>query len=167
MTNSKLKADLEPIVQEYGLGMVLKSLAEIADAPYEGADPIAASRNGAEKGNRQRKPKATAPEYVEKMQLGSEKSAAAAALAERFQQKSFLPSFGDVISFCQTYEIDPPASKSRENAIPRIFKRIAEMETAEIQRILDYEMFSGPSRLGPIADAIRNFGRSASERPAG
>ena len=80
-------------------------------------------------------------------------------LAQRFHSKSFLPTFGDIANFCQTYNIDVPASKSRASAIPRVFKFIAAMEADEIQRMLDEGMFSGPARLGPIADAIRRNGR--------
>ena len=152
MTDSKLKTSLQFMVQEYGWGTVLKSLGEIADARGAGARP------------RRRKRAPTAPEYVSKMQLPVEKSNAVTELAERFQQKSFLPKLGDIDNFCQTYLIDIPASRSRASAIPRVFKFIAEMEASEIQRILDLEMFSGPSRLGPISDAIQNHGIPPSQR---
>ena len=97
------------------------------------------------------------------MGLPAEKSAAVSELAVRFEQKSFLPSFGNITTFCRTYGIDVPASKSRASAIPRVFKFIAEMESEEVRQILDDGLFSGPSRLRPIADAIQNFDRSANE----
>lgn len=160
MTDEKLKATLQPIIQEHGLGAVLKSLGEIEDAHDESVKHPARPLEGAKGGTKQRRPKVTAPEYVRKMELPSEKFVAVSELAERFQQKSFLPSFGDVANFCQVHDIEVPASKSRLNAIPRIFSFIAEMDIEEVQRILDYELFSGPSRLGPISDAIRNYGRA-------
>ncbi len=152
MTDPNLKTSLQSMVQEYGLGVVLTSLGEIADAHSVGVKP------------RRRKRAPTAPEYVSKMQLPMEKSKVVTELAERFQQKSFLPTFGDITNFCQTYQIEIPVSKSRIGAIPKVFKFIAEMEDSEIQRIRDFEMFSGPSRLGPISDAIRNHGISPSQR---
>ena len=82
-------------------------------------------------------------------------------LAGRFQDKSFLPTFGDIANFCHFYQIDKPASKSRASAIPRVFKFIASMEADDVRIILDQGMFSGPSRLGPIADAIRRNGRAS------
>ena len=75
-----------------------------------------------------------------------------------------MPTFGDIRIFCEVYGIDEPASKSRASAIPRIFKFIATMSSDEVQGILDDGMFSGPSRVGPIADAIRENGRAASLR---
>lgn len=114
---------------------------------------------------RKRAPKPNAAEYAAKMELPSDKQVAVIALAERFERKAFLPSFGDVVNFCETYGIDVPASRTRANAIPRVFKFLAnEMEVGEVQSILDYEMYSGPSRLGPIADAIRRNGRASRAR---
>ncbi len=162
MTDPKLRTALHPIVKEYGLGTVLRYLAEIADARKANVERPTPPSNGNSNGSKQRRPKVTAREYVEKMELPLEKSAAVTELAERFQHKSFLPTFHDVTEFCQVYGIEVPASRSRMSAIPRVFKFIADMETNEVQRILDDGMFSGPSKLAPIADAIRNYSRAAS-----
>ena len=114
---------------------------------------------------RKRAPKPNAAEYAAKMELPSDKQAAVVALAERFERKAFLPTFGDVVNFCETYGIDVPASRTRVNAIPRVFKFLAnDMDANEVQSILDYELFSGPSRLGPLADAIRRNGRASRAR---
>ena len=110
--------------------------------------------------------KTTAPEYLAKMDLHSEKKRVMAELAKRFEKKAFLPSFGDIRKFCRIYRIVEPASKSRVSALPRVFKFIATMETSKIQRILDDGLFSGPSSLGPIADAIMRNGRGAAYRLA-
>ena len=153
-----IEAALRPIVRQYGLGSVLESLGKIADAQRESS-----AQAGADRGNKPKKRsvKATAPEYVSKLELASEKVVPVVELAERFECKAFLPTFGDIAHFCQMYGIEVPASKTRTSAIPRVFKHIASMETEEVQRILDDGLFSGPSRLGPIADAIRHNGRSS------
>ena len=98
------------------------------------------------------------------MDYDPEKRPALLELAKRFQDKSFLPTFGDIRNFCQAYGIDVPASGSRASAIPRVFKFIAAMDGGEVQRIVDHWLFSGPARLGPIADAIRKNGRAAAFR---
>ena len=162
-----IEAALRPIVRQYGLGSVLESLGKIADAQRESSTQVGGSSD-ADKGKKSKKRsvKATAPEYVSKMELSSEKVSPVAELAERFERKAFLPTFGDIAHFCQMYGIEVPASKTRASAIPRVFKHIAAMETEEIQRILDDGLFSGPSRLGPIADAIRRNGRSSASPAA-
>ena len=112
---------------------------------------------------RPRRSKVTAPEHVAKMDLPPETAQPVVELAARFERKTFLPTFGDIRHFCHTYGIDEPASKSRASAIPRVFKAIAAMEAEDIQRMLDDGMFSGPSRLAPIADAIRRSSKARSQ----
>ena len=163
MTQADLKDMLRSMVLKYGFEQVNDSLREVSVSGYRSERASrktrAPNRSAARKSGK-RRPKSTAPQYVAKMELPSEKEPAVVELARRFQDKSFLPTFGDIANFCQTYDIDEPASKSRASAIPRVFKFIASMEADDIQRILNEGMFSGPSRLGPIADAIRRNGRA-------
>lgn len=171
MTQTRLRQTLDSIVREYGLELVSQSLREIE---LSGIQPENSKRNAKSPerntvaGPRKKKLKATAPEHVAKMDLPAEKETAVAELARRFEDKAFMPTFGDIANFCQIYGIDEPASRSRASAIPRVFKFIASMEADEIQRLLDLRMFSGPARLGPIADAIRRSGRvRRSTEPSG
>ena len=164
MTYAKLKTILQPIVQEYGLGLVLKSLGQIADAKRDSVEQLPTLVSGVVDGTKQNRSRVTAPEYVDKMELPVDRVAVVTELARRFEQKSFLPTFRDITDFCQMYEIQIPASKGRASVIPRVFRFIAKMETREVQQILDDGMFSGPSRLGPIADGIRNYGSSLPQR---
>lgn len=153
MPNQKLDVVLRPIVDEYGLGSVLETLGKIASSQQNGGKPKPSLRKA--------KPKPTAPAYVAKMDLSSDRRQAVGELAERFERKDFLPSFGSVAHFCEAYGVELPASRTRASAIPRVFKFIADLDDAEIQKISDSGMFAGPSRLGPIADAIRQNGRAA------
>lgn len=160
MPNKKLDAALRPIVDEHGLGSVLEALGKIASSDaLTGALP--ADGGKAKPRRRKAKPKSTAPAYVAKMDLPADRRQAVGELAERFERKDFLPSFGSVAHFCEAYGVDAPASRTRASAIPRVFKFIAGLDAAEIQKISDSGMFAGPSRLGPIADAIRSNGRAA------
>ena len=171
MVTPKLETTLRSIVQEHGFGSVLKALGKIAseyDAQSSSVLAVdSAGKSAQAKKPRKRAPKPNAAEYAAKMELPKDKKAAVVALAERFERKDFLPTFGDIRNFCDMYGINVPASKTRASAIPRVFKFLAnEMEADEVQRILDYGMFSGPSRLGPIADAIRRNGRASRARAA-
>ncbi len=169
MAKAKLKDTLRLIVRQYGFEQVDQSLREIrlADRQLKSSKQSKVlSDNDAVIRPLKKRTKVNAPEYVAKMELSAKKEPIAIELANRFENKAFLPTFGDIRNFCQIYGIDEPASKSRASAIPRIFKFIATMETDEIQRILDDGMFSGPSRLGPISDAIRRNGRAARSYPS-
>ena len=163
MNNRRLNATLFALVRQYGIGTVLKSLGEIASSDVESSPP---EIGGVVRGARQRvervRPKITAMTYVARMNLSPQRQRTLEEIAERYDLRAFLPTFGDISRFCQSHGIDVPLSRTRANAIPRIFKFLAwEMEIGEIQRILDDGMFSGPSRLGPIADAIRRNGRAS------
>ena len=163
MTQARLEYTLRSMVRRYGFEQVNESLQEIGNAEFcsEESNHTAAQPTkivGAQADKRI--PKSTASQYVAKMDLPTDKRESVVDLAQRFDDKSFLPTTGDIANFCQIYKLDVPASKSRVSAIPRVFKHIASMETDGIQRILEEGLFSGPSRLGPIADAIRRNGRA-------
>lgn len=162
MTEAKyLKDMLCLMVGRHGPEQVNRALREIVSAHRrKNSNKAKASSKNSAKAKPEKK-KTTALEYVAKMELPSEKRRGLAELARRFEEKNFLPSFRSIREFCRIYEIVEPASKSRVSALPRVFKFIATLETSDIQRILDSGRFSGPSRLGPIADAILRNGRSA------
>ena len=161
-----VKDTLQSMVQEHGFELVNKTLSEIGtrEQGRELSNRTTKSDTGAS-GIRTRRRKTrrpvAAPQYVAKMELHPEIESSIVELANRFQDKKFLPTFGDITNFCRTYGIDEPASRTRSSAIPRVFKFIASMEADEIQRIVDWGLFSGPSRLAPISDAIRRNGRAA------
>ena len=180
MANAKLDASVRRIVRQHGLGNVLAALAQVADGDGLKGAAVAASVNGggkpaapskasanggakpaATRAGKPARPKPTAVAYVAKMDLPEDKRRALAELAERFDGKRFMPSFGDVWIFCQNHKIEIPASRTRASALPRVFKFLAGMDTSRLERMLHLEMYSGPSDLGPIADAIRRNGREA------
>ena len=142
------------LIQQYGFEQVQKCLEVLMKISLSGRDPESSNlstrvlNENTRSKVRKRRARLTAPNYVEKIQLPSEKRPSVTELATRFHDKSFLPTFGDIANFCQTYNIPEPASKSRASAIPRVFKFIATMEADEIQRILDEGMFSGPAPAG-------------------
>ena len=165
MTEAKyLKDMLCLMVDRHGPEQVNRALREVVSAHRrKNSNKAKASPKNSAKVKTK---KTTAPEYLAKMDLPSEKKRELAELAKRFEEKNFLPSFRSIREFCRIYKIAEPASKSRVSALPRIFKFIATLETSKIQRIMDSGLFSGPSRLGPIADAIMRNGRGAAYRLA-
>lgn len=163
MASPILDSTLRSLVRRHGLGNVLKSLGVIASTDSESLsiEKSVDDRSLAE-GKGRARPRPNAQEYVSRMRLPARKMAVMFEVAERFDRKTFLPTFSDIINFCHSYGIDVPLSRTRASSIPRIFRFLAhEVPNNEIQRILDDGAFSGPSRLGPIADAIRRNGRAS------
>ena len=109
----------------------------------------------------------TAVEYVAKLDMPAGRAEVIGRAAEEFERRVFLPTLGDIRSFCQTYGIDEPRSRSRSGGIPRVFKFLTTMEAEEVERMLDDRLFAGPAELGPIAEAIRGRARQYREAAAG
>ena len=164
MVDKKLGTALRSLVRRYGFKQVDRSLREIRLSEPRLDDARPSRRADSTQTTKKKRHALSAQEYVANMDQYLETRPAISELAKRFEEKTFLPTIGDIRNFCQAYGIDEPASKSRASAIPRVFKCMAAMSTEEVRRILDGGMFSGPSRLGPIADAIRENGRAAAFR---
>ena len=108
----------------------------------------------------------TATEYVARMDISSERRAAALALAGRFEDKLFLADLCGHSEFLPDLRHRGTCLQGALGGHTRIFKFVAAMEAADIQRLLDEDTFSGPARLGPLAEAIRRNGRAARRRDA-
>ena len=76
--------------------------------------------------------------------------------AQRFEEGGFLPNIADICEFCRIHSVELGKSASRVSSIPRVFSFLAAMDTTRITKLLDEGAFSGPTRLAPIADAIRS-----------
>lgn len=165
--SDRLSESLQSLVSEYGYRKVSRSLDEIQSSKRTGSGRSTArgsSERPAASASKRPRARLTASQHVDKLELPTGKSAPIVELARRFDEKAFLPSFGDIAHFCASYGINEPSSRSRASAIPRVFRTLAEMEIEEIQRIMDNGLFSGPARLGPIADAIRGRSRMRAGR---
>lgn len=164
MSSSDLEATLRSMVRRYGFVQVSRCLQEINLSEGQLGHPglrrdhssgaLPAKSTG-------RRPKLSAIEYVTKFDIPLGNKPMVVELAKRFESKHFLPTFGDIANFCQTNGLETPKSRTRASAIPRIFKFVANMDSSSTQAILDADMYSGPSQLGPIADAIRRNGRAS------
>ena len=155
MKNRRLADELQLLVSRHGLEAVNLELRAL-----ETDQPTRKPNRGAQAKTRRRNRRVKAPEYVQKMDIDADKRPAVSALAERFEAKSFLPTCGDIRNFCAIYDIDEPASQSRAAAIPRLFKCLAAMATKDVKDLLAHNAFSGPTQLGPLAEAIRQHGRA-------
>ena len=168
MTRTSLEDVLQAMVREHGFEQVATCLHKLQLPPASAGMECQCKRWEAihpAKKRKREKAKTTAPQYVGKMALPFEKQQLLEKAARKFEEKSFLPTFNDIANFCQVYQIDTPASRTRASAVPRVFKFIASMEANDVRAMLDDGMFSGPSRLGPIADAIRQSGRHRNAGP--
>ena len=166
MENSQLRTELYLLIDRYGIDEVSREMkkAKLAKQKITTGQRKFLQGGRMEMRRRQKGSKITAPGYVAKMDIPSERQEVMLVLADRFEEKLFLPTFADIRNFCRIYDIAEPASRTRVGAIPRIFKFVASMNAGDIQNLLDENAFSGPSRLDPLAEAIRTYGRAARHR---
>ena len=158
MPQNDLTEALQELVRHHGMSSVLHSLADI-QAPRE--RPNSSSSPGRK---RNAWNKNSAVDYVGRMTLAPEKVEVIARAAQRFEDGGFLPSLADVREFCRIHGVELGKSTSRASSIPRLFKFLATIDTTQVIKVLDDGAFSGPTRLAPIADAIRSH--SARRRTA-
>ena len=149
MARNDLTERLRTLVSNHGISAVLHSLAEI-----ESSTSLEPQQR---KSRSVPKKSLSAAECVNRMYLAPSKTNVIRRAADMFDQKHFLPVLADVKEFARVHGFELPKSVSRASSIQRVFAYIASMDTDAIERILDEGAFSGPSRLGPIADAIRGY----------
>ena len=165
VNDEDLRTELGPMVDRYGLKTVFRVLHKMEaenTGPRASRETRSQNRQSRPRG-RQTKRRRSAVDYVEAMEVPPERAVAVRRAAEEFERRAFLPTLGDVQSFCEAYGIEEPRSKSRTAGIPRIFKFLVTMDAEDVERMLDEQVFSGPAKLGPIADAIRGKAKRASQ----
>ena len=156
MPRRNLTDSLRVLVTRHGISAVLHSLADIEENAATAAP--CSDRKTQDPG----KSRPSAVACVGRMTISPNKIVVMRRAAELFEHKRFLPALSDVREFSRVHGLDLPKSASRASSIHRVFAFMASMDTDAIEKILDEGAFSGPTRLAPIADAIR--GHSAARR---
>ena len=167
MENATLRLKLWSMIDQYGIDQVAQVLQEVRGSCSRPKEAKANRPPRKQEAGTRKKPqeKAAVSEYVAKMEVPAGNRVAITELAKRFQDGAFLPTFADISDFCALHGIEEPKSKSRASAVPRVFKFLAAMGAKDVMRIVDHKLYSGPTRLGPIAEAIRRNGRAARMKP--
>lgn len=160
MEERVLTETLRTIVLQHGIERVEQELLKIrnsSDSREHRIDHSVAHSKSRRKldTNQRRKVKITASAFVSKLEVSTEARSLLEELATRYENKEFLPTVGEIRNFCTIHGIDVSTSISRVAAVPRIFKYLSRLDSQEIQSMLRTNSYSGPTQLGPIAEAIR------------
>ena len=158
---TQLHAMLAELVTQYGRDKVAEALEEIHDSTKrvriarkrKDIDAPENLKTGDLKIASSSIP--TAVRYISKLDIASEKMREVMLLAQKFDRKKFLPNFGEVRNFCEIYGLKVPPSKSRIGAVPVVFRFLITLDSSDLRKLLFESAYTGPSELGPIADAIR------------
>ena len=159
MREDQLSKTLRAMVLEHGIERVERMLNEIRKSPagieVDGRSAPSPVRDFKAGAGRPKRVRTSASVHVSKLKVPDETKRILEEVAVRYEEKAFLPTSGEIRNFCSIYGIEVPASSSRVSAVPRIFRHLATLGPQEIRSMLREGSFSGPSRLAPIAAAIR------------
>jgi hypothetical protein len=133
----ELDEQLRLLIQQYGIAEVRRRLSAITRPP------------------RQPRARKSAPDYVTGMNPPNNQKERLLTLAQLFEEKRFLPTAADIGNFFEAYDVSAAKVKARQVAIPHIFRFLSSLSDERLDRIINEGSFTGPSELGPIADAIK------------
>jgi len=146
---------LGTMVDEWGLEEVADGLRKLAAERGVG---LFDSRPGVKILGARKRSKLNAMQQIDRAQVPPEKRAILVVLAKRFDQKSFLPSLADIREFLTMSGQSPPAIKDRSDAFRSLLRFLQELPIERLNEIASSESHSGPSRLGPLSEAIAAAG---------
>lgn len=167
MASMKLLNDvLASLVDAYGFNAVEEALQKSSvrkntnRTPRDNTLPLQLSNN--EKRTRSIRPSAVT--LTKQQAVSPAKRPYVQMLAERFDQKQFLPSATDAREFLILSGKKPKSIKDRSDAFKQVLIVLSQLPTERLATIANSSAYSGPSQLSDISDAIANIGRENRER---
>jgi hypothetical protein len=165
MKNRKqlLSKFLQMLVDEWGYERVAAELARIDQNP-SGLPPLRsrrATRSPRDKRN------LTPSEQVEKALLDPTRKQLLRQIANRYEQKQFLPSVAAVTEFLTMMGADPGHLKDRVQSFRVLLRVLLELPAERLTQLTNSSLHSGPSQLGPISEAIAAAGEHLPRRSQG
>lgn len=151
-----LRKILRALVDEWGYEEVSKALG---GAKHSSPDSTieAAKKNNHHRATERARLSATA--QIERAELEGEKRQALSRLAERYDQKRFLPTVADVREFLTMMDQRPAPMKDRQEAFRTLLRALMCLPLERLKQLVHTEQYSGPAELGPLSDAIAAAGR--------
>jgi hypothetical protein len=151
---------LRSLVRQWGHKEVKAALADVCGTA--GWDDASQSPNiGDERTKRLRSAtKLLASEQVARAQLPEVQEVILLKLAVRFDRREFLPSISDVRQFLIMMGETPGAMKDRSEAFRRLLKLLSRLPLERLEQLMSSSLYSGPSQLGPLSDAISTVAAS-------
>lgn len=154
-----LQSLLRLLVNEWGGEAVKKCLDEIS--LHKNASEVVGGFGGVIHERNKKNPSAKKPTAVliaSRANLPPEKKDLIITIAERYDEKTFLPSQGDVKFFFEAYGEGVPHVRQRIDAFRTIIRLLSGMTEGALRNILENSIHSGPASLDSLSDAMRGAG---------
>lgn len=160
---------LQTLVREWGFDEVQKSLANIFPASDDiGEGALIRKRSRPQTSGRDvtRSGRPSARELVSKINDLNDKRDALVTIALKFDQKEFLPTVADMKEFLAMMGEETGALKDRSDGFRRLLNHLTQLPIERLERLASGTSYSGPSRLGPLSDAIKSVGAAIRQHEA-
>jgi hypothetical protein len=146
-----LRGLLTALVEEWGHKHVASALAQLEDQTRDSDRPKPVSASGLKSAKAR---KITALEQVARAATPDQHAEVLETIASRFDNRTFLPSPLDIREFLLVMGERPTAIKDRSDAFRLILRKLVTLTPERLLEVANSPLHSGPSRLGPLSDAI-------------
>lgn len=146
-----LRSLLIPIVQEWGYDAVFRCLADLRSERAK--DGVSSAAHDRRLRKESRRP--TALEMVGRLDAAGARKESLRMLAERFDEKTFLPTVSDVRHFLDMRGQDTGPVKQRQDSFKKVLSVLVGMADEELAILQGSGTHAGPTQLGPLSDAIK------------
>lgn len=168
MVNSKdealLRSLLGALVERWGSASVFQALTQLAEgggAQRDGRQVQPAKRKAAKVKLGAPAEKRSSAAYVVRLDLPERRRALLLDMATLFDRRELLPTAADVRNFVQMRSGRHVDIKQRSDAFRRLVDVALDMPEEQLERLVKGGGHGGPSRLGPLSDAIKMAGEAA------
>lgn len=152
---------LRTLIDEWGYEEVIQELSRIDRHSSETSKDLERYSRIRSK----QKAKLNPTEQAERATQDYPQKQALVRLAHRYEQKQFLPSVAAVREFLMMRGAAADRIKDRDQAFRLLLKYLLQLSTDQLEQINRSALYSGPSQLGPISDAIAAAGNRLARRP--
>jgi hypothetical protein len=159
-----LRALLAPMVREWGAAAVLEC---VKDLESDRASVKSEARLPRPPNKPEKHRKASAASIVAKVVLPDEHKRLVEVLAQRFDERRFLPGGGDIRNFFEMRNTPVPLARQRPDAFRDVLKLLSAMSVESLRRLVAESAHGPITQLGPLSDAMRDVReRRGEERPS-
>lgn len=158
-----LNSLLAALVERWGQAAVSKSLAKITerrDAAPEVGTSAGVSKSSSRAGSSKKSIRPSSS-YIVRLDLSGKRRDLLLDMASLFDRREIFPSAADVRNFVQMRSGRQVEIKQRSDAFRRLVDIALQMPEEQLERLVHGGRHGGPSRLGPLSDAIKTAGASA------
>ena len=149
-----LQSLLAPLLWEWGFEAVQQCLVEVQGQLRAESEPTHDLRQKPAKDTR----RPSAAEIVDRLEAPAERKEALKLLAARFDSKTFLPTSSDLRHFLDLHGVNPGPIKHRQDSFKKLLEVLGPMSNEELAKLHSSGKHGGPTRLGPLSDAIKATG---------